>query len=63
MIQGVRLSIGDLLRKDALRPSLYRNLQIEIVVSNAYLAPYYLLCPQLLAFCLSKRKQNGGSPS
>lgn len=58
IIPGVKLSIGDLLRGDALRPSLNRGLQIEIIMSNVSLVSYYYV-RKILDFCLSKRMQNG----
>ena len=56
----VHISVGDLLREDALRPSLNHDLQIKTIMSNASLVPYYHV-RNVLNLCLIKHMQNGRS--
>ena len=54
----MHISVGDLLREEALRPSLDRDLQIESIMSSASLVPYYYV-RNILNLCLIKHIQNG----
>lgn len=54
----VHISVGELLREDAAKPSLNRNFQIETIMGNASLVPY-IYVRNLLEHRLIKYMQNG----
>ena len=54
----VHISVGELLREDAVMPSLNRDLQIETIMRNASLVPYYYV-RNILDICLVKHMRNG----
>ena len=56
----VHISVGDLLREEASRPSLDHDIQIKNIMSNASLVPYYHV-RDVLDLCLVKHMQNGRS--
>lgn len=56
----VHISVGDLLREDAIKPTPNRDFQIETIMSNASLVPYYYV-RNILNLCLINHMQNGRS--
>ena len=54
----VHISVGELLREDAVRPSLHRDVHIETIMSNASLIPYNYV-RKTLETCLVQHMQHG----
>ena len=56
----MHISVGDLLREEASRPSVDHDIQIKNIMSNASLVPYDHV-RDALDLCLLKHMQNGRS--